>query len=106
MHPLYRRTCRVCRSPNLTPVIDLGPQFLQGSSVKPGMLMPPLRKPPTELVRCDVTQYENGCGLPILIFFSVQLRIRRDLFAKGKKKSLKDPSQYSKFLRKKKKALR
>lgn len=63
MHPLYRRTCRVCGSPNLSPVIDLGPQFLQGSFVKPGVLMPPTRKLPTELVRCDVTQNENGCGL-------------------------------------------
>ncbi|MGB5949425.1 MAG: class I SAM-dependent methyltransferase [Parvibaculum sp.] len=63
MHPRYRRTCRVCGSPDLAPVIDLGGQYLQGSFVKPGVLMPPTRKLPTQLVRCDVTRNENGCGL-------------------------------------------
>ncbi len=59
----YRQTCRVCGSENLEPVIDLGDQFLQGSFVKEGMPMPPKRKIPTQLVRCDVTKNENGCGL-------------------------------------------
>jgi len=63
VHPRYRQTCRVFGSANLVPVIDLGRQFLQGSFVKPGVLMPPTRKLPTQLVRCDVTQNENGCGL-------------------------------------------
>ncbi|MCW7546051.1 class I SAM-dependent methyltransferase [Aurantimonas litoralis] len=63
MHPRYRQTCRVCGSTKLTPVIDLGEQYLQGSFVKPGKLMPPMRKLPTQLVRCDVTANENGCGL-------------------------------------------
>lgn len=63
MHPRYRQTCRFCGSSALTPVIDLGAQYLQGSFVKPGVIMPPTRKLPTELVRCDVTKNENGCGL-------------------------------------------
>jgi hypothetical protein len=63
MHPHYRQTCRVCGSANLTPVIDLGAQYLQGSFVKSGVLSPPTRKLPTQLVRCDVTKNENGCGL-------------------------------------------
>lgn len=63
MHPRYRQTCRVCGSTTLTPVIDLGAQYLQGSFVKEGTLMPPRRKLATQLVRCDVTQNENGCGL-------------------------------------------
>ena len=63
MHPRYRKTCRVCGSTELAPVIDLGAQYLQGSFVKPGMLLPPMRKLPTQLVRCDVTKDENGCGL-------------------------------------------
>lgn len=63
MHPRYRQTCRVCSSPNLTPVIDLGSQYLQGSFVKEGTLEPPLRQLPTQLVRCDVTKNEHGCGL-------------------------------------------
>lgn len=63
MHPRYRQTCRVCGSARLTPVVDLGEQYLQGSFVKPGTLMPPTRRLPTKLVRCDVTANENGCGL-------------------------------------------
>jgi hypothetical protein len=63
LHPRYRQTCRVCDSTHLTPVIDLGEQYLQGSFVKPDVLMPPMRRLPTRLVRCDVTVNENGCGL-------------------------------------------
>lgn len=63
MLPRYLQSCRVCGSPKLTSVIDLGVQHLQGSFVKPGTLMPPMRKLPTQLIRCDVTKNENGCGL-------------------------------------------
>ncbi|HUP91422.1 MAG TPA: class I SAM-dependent methyltransferase [Solimonas sp.] len=63
MHPKYRQTCRVCGSTHLKPVIDLGDQYLQGSFIKPGVLMPPTRKLPTQLVRCDVTADETACGL-------------------------------------------
>lgn len=31
--------------------------------MKSGVISPPTRKLPTELVRCDVTKNENGCGL-------------------------------------------
>jgi SAM-dependent methyltransferase len=47
----------------LTPVIDLGEQHLQGSFIKPGKEMPPLRKISTEIVRCDPMVDENACGL-------------------------------------------
>ncbi|TAK86059.1 MAG: class I SAM-dependent methyltransferase [Betaproteobacteria bacterium] len=63
MHVIYRKTCRVCGSPALTKVIDLGEQYLQGSFVKAGKEMPPLRKIPTSLVRCDPTMDEKACGL-------------------------------------------
>jgi 2-polyprenyl-3-methyl-5-hydroxy-6-metoxy-1,4-benzoquinol methylase len=63
MHITYRKTCRVCGSSSLTKVIDLGYQFLQGSFVKPGKELPPLRKVPCTLVRCDNTRDENACGL-------------------------------------------
>ena len=63
MHIRHRTTCRVCKHANLTPVIDLQPQYLQGSFVKPGTVMPPLRKLPTQLVRCDVAAHEDACGL-------------------------------------------
>ncbi|MFY9621696.1 MAG: class I SAM-dependent methyltransferase [Pyrinomonadaceae bacterium] len=63
MHLIHRTTCRVCGSPALTPVIDLGDQHLQGSFVKPGKEMPPMRKIPTRLVRCDLLRNETGCGL-------------------------------------------
>ena len=63
MHLMYRKTCRVCGSPALTKVIDIGEQYLQGSFVKEGKELPPLRKIPTVLVRCDPTIDESACGL-------------------------------------------
>jgi SAM-dependent methyltransferase len=53
----------VCGSTDLALAIDLGAQHLQGSFLKEGMIPPPLRKLPTQLVRCDVTANEQGCGL-------------------------------------------
>jgi len=44
-------------------VIDLGDQYLQGSFVKPGKQVPPTRKIPTSLVRCDPMKDERACGL-------------------------------------------
>src|SRR5258707_6447257 len=63
MHLIHRDTCRVCGSSALTKVIDLGEQYLQGSFVKPGKEMPPTRRIPAELVRCDPMQDEKSCGL-------------------------------------------
>lgn len=63
MHLIRHQTCRVCGSAALTPVIDLGDQYLQGSFVKPGKSMPSTRKIPTSLVRCDPTKNEKACGL-------------------------------------------
>lgn len=63
MHLKYRQTCRVCGSSTLTKVIDLNEQYLQGSFVKPGKELPPMRKIPTVLVRCDCSKNENACGL-------------------------------------------
>lgn len=63
MHLIHRTTCRVCGSSALTPVIDLGDQHLQGSFVKPGKELPPTRKIPTRLVRCDPMKDEQACGL-------------------------------------------
>ncbi len=63
MHLVHRKTCRVCGSSALTPVINLGDQYLQGSFVKPGKEIPPKRKIPLTLVRCDPTLDEKACGL-------------------------------------------
>lgn len=63
MHLTYRKSCRVCGSTALTPVINLGEQCLQGSFVKPGKEMPPTRTIPMSLVRCDPTRDEKACGL-------------------------------------------
>lgn len=63
MHLVYRQTCRVCGSSALTKVIDIGEQCLQGSFIKSDKPMPPQRKIPTVLVRCDATKDENACGL-------------------------------------------
>jgi SAM-dependent methyltransferase len=63
MHLTYRKTCRVCGSTALKPVISLGEQHLQGSFYKPGKEIPPMRKIDCSLVRCDPTADENACGL-------------------------------------------
>jgi SAM-dependent methyltransferase len=63
MHLVHRTSCRVCGSTALTKVIDLGEQYLQGSFVKPGKELPPLRRIPSILVRCDPTRDEKACGL-------------------------------------------
>lgn len=63
MHVVYRKSCRVCGSKALTPAIDLGYQNLQGSFVKPGKEVPPARKIPLTLLRCDPTRDEAACGL-------------------------------------------
>lgn len=63
MHLIHRKTCRVCGSPALTKVIELGEQYLQGSFVKEGKELPPLRKIALSLVRCDPMRDENACGL-------------------------------------------
>jgi 2-polyprenyl-3-methyl-5-hydroxy-6-metoxy-1,4-benzoquinol methylase len=63
MHIRTRTTCRVCGSKSLKQVIDLGPQYLQGSFIKPGKEMPSTRKIPCTLVRCNPEEDENACGL-------------------------------------------
>lgn len=63
MHIRKRTTCRVCGSNSLKKVIDLGPQYLQGSFVKPGKEMPSERKINCSLVRCNPEEDENACGL-------------------------------------------
>jgi SAM-dependent methyltransferase len=63
MHIRKRTTCRVCGSSSLKKVIDLGPQYLQGSFVKPGKEEPPQRKIDCTLVRCNPEEDENACGL-------------------------------------------
>jgi SAM-dependent methyltransferase len=63
MHLIRRETCRVCGSAALNSVIDLGDQYLQGSFVKPGKELPPTRKIPMRLVRCDPMKSERACGL-------------------------------------------
>ncbi len=57
------KKCRVCDSPHLTRVIDLGKQYLQGAFLKKGMPKPPMRKFPTSLVWCDVAKNKRACGL-------------------------------------------
>lgn len=63
MHLVHRKSCRICGSTALTKVINLGEQHLQGSFIKPVKELPPMRKIPCGLVRCDPTIDENACGL-------------------------------------------
>jgi SAM-dependent methyltransferase len=63
VHLIHRKTCRVCGSAALTKLVDLGEQHLQGSFVKPGKELPPTRKIPLRLLRCDPARDERACGL-------------------------------------------
>lgn len=55
-----RQTCRMCGSPDLHPVIDLGKQYIASIFVEGGV-PPVLQQPyPLEVVRCATS---DGCGL-------------------------------------------
>jgi hypothetical protein len=58
-----RTSCRVCGSLHLVPVLSLGEQRIAGAFAEPGGEQPVSRRVPLELVRCDTTQNEDGCGL-------------------------------------------
>jgi hypothetical protein len=58
-----RTTCRVCDSPHLAPVLSLGNQRIAGAFAEPGGGQPVQRAIPLELVRCDMTQDQDACGL-------------------------------------------
>ena len=58
-----RQSCRVCGSPALVPVIDFGPQVLQGAFAKPGRPAPAEVALPMRLVRCDAGADPAACGL-------------------------------------------
>jgi hypothetical protein len=58
-----RTTCRVCGSPELAPVLDLGAQCISGAFAEPGGRQPVQRAIPLELVRCDMTRDQDACGL-------------------------------------------
>ena len=66
MHVRIRQSCRLCGSPALTLIVDLGSQML-ASTMSPlhdeGLSNSQLRKVPLELVRCDPSRCETGCGL-------------------------------------------
>lgn len=58
-----RTTCRICGSPELVPILSLGEQCIAGAFAEPGGQQPVSRRVPLELVRCDTTRNEDGCGL-------------------------------------------
>jgi hypothetical protein len=58
-----RQSCRICGNLHLTPVIDLGEQYFQGSFIKDGVQNPPTRKTPNLVVRCDTSLFQDACGL-------------------------------------------
>jgi C-methyltransferase C-terminal domain/Methyltransferase domain/Putative zinc binding domain len=47
----------------LTPVLSLGDQYIAGAFASPGGEQPVSRRIPLELVRCDMSRNEEGCGL-------------------------------------------
>jgi len=62
-HVLYREIaqCRICGNTNLTPVLDLGEQYLTG--VFPSLNAPQVGRGPIELVKCADRDEGNCCGL-------------------------------------------
>jgi C-methyltransferase C-terminal domain/Putative zinc binding domain/Methyltransferase domain len=58
-----RTTCRICGSKHLTPVLSLGDQRIAGAFADPAGAQPVQRAIPLELVRCDMTQDQEACGL-------------------------------------------
>jgi hypothetical protein len=58
-----RTTCRICGSPDLVPVLSLGDQYIAGAFAEPGGEQPISRRIPLDLIRCDTTSNEEGCGL-------------------------------------------
>jgi NDP-4-keto-2,6-dideoxyhexose 3-C-methyltransferase len=58
-----RTTCRICGSSELAPVLSLGDQYIAGAFAEPGGEEPVSRRIPLDLVRCDMTRNESGCGL-------------------------------------------
>jgi hypothetical protein len=45
------------------PVLSLGDQYIAGAFAEPGGEQPVARRVPLDLVRCDMTHNEQGCGL-------------------------------------------
>jgi SAM-dependent methyltransferase len=60
---ITRTTCRVCDSPHLAEVLSLGSQHIAGAFAEPDGRQPVNRAIPLELVRCDVSKDQQGCGL-------------------------------------------
>jgi ubiquinone/menaquinone biosynthesis C-methylase UbiE len=58
-----RKSCRICGSSSLTPVIDLGDQCIAGAFTPPGAERLPEPKLPLQLVRCDSLRDPGACGL-------------------------------------------
>jgi SAM-dependent methyltransferase len=55
--------CRVCGNQELTKVIDLGKQYLQGSFIKPGKELPPTDRIECTLLWCNQELNKDACGL-------------------------------------------
>ncbi len=60
---ITRSTCRICGCRHLAPVLSLGDQRIAGAFADPNGSQPVQRAIPLELVRCDMTQDQEACGL-------------------------------------------
>ena len=60
---ITRSTCRICGCPHLAPVLSLGEHRIAGAFADPKGGEPVRRAIPLELVRCDMTQDQEACGL-------------------------------------------
>jgi hypothetical protein len=60
---ITRTSCRICGCQHLAPVLSLGEQRIAGAFADPTGAQPVRRAIPLELVRCDMTEDQNACGL-------------------------------------------
>jgi SAM-dependent methyltransferase len=58
-----RDSCRICGSEKLTPVLNLGDQYLANYTSKFNDVIPFEEKIPLELIRCNKTDDPTSCGL-------------------------------------------
>jgi SAM-dependent methyltransferase len=86
-----RKTCRLCGSTALSPVLSLGDQYIAGSFAGPDGKPPVSRRIPLELVRCDPALDQGACGL-VQLRHSVPPRIlyRSYFYRSGINQSMRD----------------
>lgn len=63
MKLVTRHLCRICESQSLTPVVDLGDQYISSNFAISADFPPVQRRIPLQLVRCNPELDQDACGL-------------------------------------------